>query len=226
MKIDLKTIKTYWINMSSNVERKTRMESLLSTLSFQNAEHFEGVKLDPNSHIKDGSGMATHTLLKKILRENSFPCLVLEDDVEKTLVYKDCFDVPDNCSALYLGVSIGGARGSRCVSTVVDENYMRVWNMLATHAVVYFDRKYVEEIVKRGEWFLNNNVPYDIGIGEIHRYFTILTPTYPVFYQSDPKKTSKFDVEWATRYQLHPLQDHLSSFEFPPDSSIYEIHNR
>ena len=225
MIIDLKTLKTYWINMSSNVERKTRMESLLSTLSFQNTEHFEGIKLDPNSHVKDGSGMATHTLLKKILKENAFPCLVLEDDVEKTLVYKDFFDVPDNCSALYLGVSMAGARGHRCVATVVNDNYMRVWNMLATHAVVYFDRRYVEEIVKRGEWFLNKNIPYDIGIGEIHRYFTILTPTYPVFYQSDPKKASKFDVEWYTKYQLHPLPDNIKEFSFAEGSSIFEANS-
>lgn len=222
MMIDLKTIKTFWINMSSHQEKKERMISLLSSLDFKNAEHFEGVKLDPNNHIKDGSGMATHTLLTKILKEDIFPCLVLEDDVAPTKTYQDQFEVPDNCSALYLGVSKAGARGHACVSTIVDEDYFRVWNMLATHAVVYFDKNYVKELLRRGEWFLDNNVPYDIGIGELHQYFNILTPTYPIFYQSDPKKTSKFDVEFYTKYQLHPLPSNTSTLNFPENSSIYE----
>lgn len=72
MKIDLKTIKTYWINMSSQTEKHNRMLSMFDNLGIKNTEHFEGIKLDPNSHIKDGSGMATHTLLTKIIREDSF----------------------------------------------------------------------------------------------------------------------------------------------------------
>ena len=36
MKIDLKTIKTYWINMSSQVEKHNRMLSMLNTLGFKN----------------------------------------------------------------------------------------------------------------------------------------------------------------------------------------------
>ena len=201
------------------------MESLLSSLHISNAEHFEGIKLEPNSHIKDGSGMATHTLLTKILNENIFPCLVLEDDVDVTKAYNDIFDVPSNCSALYLGVSKAGARGSACISTVYDENYFRVWNMLATHAVVYFDREYVKELLRRGKWFLDQNIPYDIGIGEIHSHFNVLTPTYPIFYQSDPKKTSKFDVEWYTKYQLHPLPEKIQHVDFPANSSLFEENN-
>ena len=225
MMIDLKTIKTFWINMSSNTERNSDMKALFERLGMKNTEHFEGIVLDPNSHIKDGSGMATHTLLSKILDENQFPCLILEDDVQElTNNFKRYFDVPDDCDALYLGVSTAGARGANSVATVLNDDYFRVWNMLATHAVVYFSRKYVEELLKRGKWFLDNNIPYDIGIGEIHCHFNVLTPTYPVFYQSDPHGKAKHPVELCTRYQLHPQHSSVKYIKFQNGSSIYERH--
>jgi hypothetical protein len=223
MKIDLKTLKTHWINMSTQVEKHNRMLSMFNNLGMKNTEHFEGIKLDPNSHIKDGSGMATHTLLTKIIKENSFPCLILEDDAKETKCYIDTFDVPDECDALYLGISKAGSKGQPCQATVYNDNYFRVWNMLATHAVIYFNKNYAQKIVDNGKFLLENNIPYDIGIGDIHDEFTILTTEYPIFYQYDPDKSSKFDVEWYTKYQLTPLPEKIQKVNFKSGSKIIDL---
>lgn len=223
MKIDLKTIKTYWINMSSQTEKHNRMLSMFDSLGFSNTEHFEGIKLDPNSHIKDGSGMATHTLLTKIIKEDSFPCLVLEDDAKQTKCYTDIFDVPEECDALYLGVSRAGSKGQSCQATVYNDSYFRVWNMLATHAVIYFNKNYAQKIVNNGKYLLDNNIPYDIGIADLHDEFTVLTPEYPIFYQYDPEKTSKFDVEWYTKYQLLPLPEKIQKVNFREENKAINL---
>lgn len=219
MKIDLRTTKTRWINLPSAETRHNRMVNMFGELCFTNTEWFPGVILDPNSHIKDGSGMATQTLLQKIYDLNDFPCLVLEDDAKQTRGYQPIYDVSDNCDALYLGISRAGARGYQAILTNYDENYFRVWNMLATHAVLYFNKTYVKNILDRGIEFLNKNIPYDIGIGEIHSKYTILTPEYPAFYQYDPQKTSKFDVEWYTKYQVTPLRGDVKMIEFLSNQS-------
>jgi hypothetical protein len=209
--------------MSTQVEKHNRMLSMFNNLGMKNTEHFEGIKLDPNSHIKDGSGMATHTLLTKIIKENSFPCLILEDDAKETKCYIDTFDVPDECDALYLGISKAGSKGQPCQATVYNDNYFRVWNMLATHAVIYFNKNYAQKIVDNGKFLLENNIPYDIGIGDIHDEFTILTTEYPIFYQYDPNKTSKFDVEWYTKYQLTPLPEKIQKVNFKSGSKIIDL---
>jgi len=223
MKIDLKTIKTYWINMSSQTEKHNRMLSMFDNLGIKNTEHFEGIKLDPNSHIKDGSGMATHTLLTKIIKEDSFPCLVLEDDAKETKCYVDTFDVPENCDALYLGVSRAGSKGQSCQATIYNNDYFRVWNMLATHAVIYFNKNYAQKIVDNGKYLLDKNIPYDIGIGDLHDEFTVLTPEYPAFYQYDPDKSSKFDVEWYTKYQLLPLPERIQKVNFKTGTKVIDV---
>jgi hypothetical protein len=209
--------------MSTQVEKHNRMLSMFNNLGMKNTEHFEGIKLDPNSHIKDGSGMATHTLLTKIIKENSFPCLILEDDAKETKCYIDTFDVPDECDALYLGISKAGSKGQPCQATVYNDNYFRVWNMLATHAVIYFNKNYAQKIVDNGKFLLENNIPYDIGIGDIHDEFTILTTEYPIFYQYDPDKSSKFDVEWYTKYQLTPLPEKIQKVNFKSGSKIIDL---
>ena len=209
--------------MSTQAEKHNRMLSMFNNLGMKNTEHFEGIKLDPNSHIKDGSGMATHTLLTKIIKENSFPCLILEDDAKETKCYIDRFDVPDECDALYLGVSKAGSKGQSCQATIYNDNYFRVWNMLATHAVIYFNKNYAQKIVDNGKFLLENNIPYDIGIGDIHDEFTILTTEYPIFYQYDPDKSSKFDVEWYTKYQLTPLPEKIQKVNFKSGSKIIDL---
>lgn len=223
MKIDLRNLKTYWINMHRDVDKHQRMRDMFLHLNMNNTHHFEGVILDPNSHIKDGSGMATHTLLTKILNEDAFPCLVLEDDAKNTRYFKCEYDVPDECDALYLGVSKAGARGSKTVATVYNDSFFRVWNMLATHAVVYFNKEYVKNILKRGELYLNANIPYDIALAEEHSNFCILTPYAPAFYQYDPEKKSKFDVEYYTRDPLIPVRSDIKNIEFSPDSYWMKI---
>ena len=222
MIIDLANLKTYWINLPSNTERHDRMVKMFDELGMKNTEWFKGIVLDPNSNIKDGSGMATQTLLKQIYDRNDFPCLVLEDDAKNTKTLKLKYDVPDNCDALYLGISRAGARGHQAILTIHNDDYFRVWNMLATHAVVYFSRDYVKNILDQGNTFLNLNIPYDIGIGELHSKYKIFTPEYPAFYQYDPNKTSKFDVEWYTKYQIAPVRGNIKEIEFPKNSTVLE----
>lgn len=209
--------------MSKDVDKHVRMKNMFVELQMCNTHHFEGIVLDPNSHIKDGSGMATHTLLTKILDEDVFPCLVLEDDAKNTKFFKHEYDVPEQCDALYLGVSKAGARGGQTLATIYNDAYYRVWNMLATHAVVYFSKDYVKNVLKRGEVYLNNNIPYDIAVAEEHSNFCVLTPYAPAFYQYDPEQKSKFNVEYYTRDPLVPLGSNIQTVEFGPETTWINI---
>jgi hypothetical protein len=128
------------------------------------------------------------------LTRQPVPFLMLEDDAR---VIKDrhqsVFDIPDDTDALYLGTTTYGrwrgvTRNYTVIGADVDDQYMRIFNMLALHAVVYTSQRYVDHVVGEMSRYMVNPVgACDDRIADTMHRHQVLCLKKPVFFQDDGK---------------------------------------
>lgn len=184
MKIDLRKIKTFYINLDKDTIRNESMQQLVSDFGFTNAERSAGEYRagDPLSGCA-----ASHF---NILSTNKTKTIILEDDCvlkRNTPV----IEVPDDADAIYLGLSEWGY--FRDVSkrenfTFIQHNeYKNVYKvngMLATHAILYLNKDYMKMCEIVSKFSADNSVHVDQGFARIQRYFNVYALAEPIFYQS------------------------------------------
>ena len=138
MIIDLRNIPVRWINLQEHKENSQKIQSLLNTRGFKNHERIPGIRVSgfdgKNYHqsINHYMGVGLAQLNGMRLIRNTLPALILEDDVDVTEHYNPILEVPDNCDAVYLGVSLAG----NPFGIKINDNYCRIFNVLAAHAIV------------------------------------------------------------------------------------------
>ena len=183
MKIDLREIPTYWATIEKNTERHEKMESMFKDLTMMDTHQINGEIADPytvgiaQSHI-DGLS-------------NDLPLLMMEDDAKDTEHWEPVIEVPEHCDALYLGTSwFGMVRGESqykgCISSVYDDKYLKVYNMLGVHAVLYLTKEYRDFVVELLEGFKKNpEGGCDECVAANMKSFDVLAVKEPFFYQND-----------------------------------------
>jgi hypothetical protein len=189
-KIRLTQIPTFYINLDGETDRKRSMERLLTNLGFENFERFPGTKA-PN---RVGCSMSHSALLKKIIDENIYPALILEDDLE-VFNFRKNIECPEDTDSLYLGMSRLGydtniEDGSHRSLRISEKNsdYHRVHNMLARHAIIHMNKDYDQEAVEWMEKFIQEPKEYVAGDATLTRLipkYKVYALNSPVFYQND-----------------------------------------
>ena len=167
-------------------------------------EFVEGVRCQPGvvgcalSHLK---------ILTRYADE--LPLIVLEDDCSVAASFRPLIDVPAAADMLYLGVSIWGVfpavhpygipMGS--VATRHDEHWLRLHNMLSTHALLYLTPDIIRAARESIIQSLIDSNPFDVGIALLQKQFVALTPNEPYFFQD-----ARFHgAEQATKQRLVPV---------------------
>ena len=192
MKLDLQTLKTYWINLDEKTDRKENMENLFEELNIKNHERVSAIKAQPYFY---GCGMSHIKTLERGLA-NGLPFLILEDDVAYTDSCSQVLDVPDGVDAVYLGstswpINEANARASRMSHPLTieqyKENFLKISYMTSLHAVVYMSEEYVKRCIEEmQEWLVNKKWHCDVATAEIQKDFTVILPEGTVwFYQND-----------------------------------------
>ncbi len=190
-RIDLRDIPIFVLNCPADVEKKAFMKDQLDGLDL-NYEFVRGQRVKPG-----WIGVALGHL--KILRLSRAkpPFLVLEDDCLFNQRFRHIVEVPAEADALYLGVSgfgllkpgeIGWGKPRKVQWQRHDRHYLRVFNMLARHAVLYLDDDFCQAVIEsQVEALTNRNFPHpgDIGLASLHPRFTILAPEKTVCRQTD-----------------------------------------
>jgi len=192
--IQLSSTETYLINLDSAVSRLDKSTKVLDRVN-QPFTRFSAIKHDVGVI---GCGLSHLALLQKIKPTS----LILEDDIETTDQFKETLEVPEDCDAIYLGVSNHGyvrrhPFGIRGVvlASKYSEDYLRVFNMCSTHAILYTSERYINACIDIINKCLSDGVAFDVGLASIHRHFNILTPHSPWFYQSEQASFTNFSLE-------------------------------
>jgi len=135
-----------------------------------------------------GSGQAYQNVL--ISRyDKGDPFILVEDDIELTH-FDHIIEVPDDADAIYLGVSkMGNVDGKDKELLLVDrvdgyDNVYRIYNMLATHAIVYLNMDYARSASDAAQKYLDNGLPHDLGIAENMKDWKVYALDKPMFIQS------------------------------------------
>ena len=220
MKLNLRNLDTYYINLDEGEERRQRTESILNKLNFSSVTRIPGIKTDDG---KVGCARSQHMVLSD--KSISTPFLLLEDDI--IFMGNDEFEieVPDDADALFLGVSQWARylnfSGPFLHYRKVDEKIVQVYNMLSGHAVIYLSEEYRQvcsRISKYCGYHLMDHM--DNGYAEIQKYYNVYSLDTPMFKQNGhnggvtstritemgidiSKSNSFFD---SVKYELNKLQ--------------------
>ena len=194
MLVSLKDTKNILINLDDATERLKKTSNLLVSQEIP-FTRFSGIKYSPGVI---GCGLSHYSLL-----ENAHaPVVILEDDIGITEDFITELDIPDGTDAVYLGVSNHGyvrsdnmGRKGVVLASQYNEDYKRVYNMCATHAILYVSDKYIKAVRASIKSSLETGLAFDLGLASIHRHYNILTPNRPLFYQTEQEEFTNLILE-------------------------------
>lgn len=190
MIVNITDLPTYYINLDEERERRKNMERLLIDNGFKNIVRFDAKKAGK----RVGCSMSHAALLEEIIKKDDYPCLILEDDLA-LYEFRESIEVPDDADAMYLGFSRYGWNHNQeepfpksLKITELSENHHRVYNMLARHAIIHFNKDYDQACVEVMNKFINDPEKYkagDVSISAFHPQYKIYSLNVPIFYQND-----------------------------------------
>jgi hypothetical protein len=182
MKRDLRKIPVYYINLDEEVEKKERTEKLLGEMGFKDVTRVSAIRHEAGRIV--GCARSHH----KILSSLSGPAVILEDDCALNKDFNGVIGYPIDADAVYLGISHWGRylnhSGPYVHTSKTDTECVRVYNMLATHAILYLSEEYREmcsRIAYHYGYEVNNHL--DIGFAENQKYFNVYALDEPLFRQ-------------------------------------------
>lgn len=130
-------------NVGKYMKRLTNTMNLCEKIGIKKVTHHKS-----GTNYKTCLLQAVIDIMDKQLQLDEFPFLILEDDVQWN--GQTCLHIPDDCDAIWLGVSSVGSHKSNmthcgpCVITRYNETLARVHNMLSGHAMLFCSKQYAE----------------------------------------------------------------------------------
>ena len=195
MEIEISKVPAYYINLRHDAARRKQVEASLAWAGFTDTTWVSGVRGKTRAL---GCALAHRSALEVILERDVFPCVVVEDDI---LPYEkqDLVLVPDNADALYVGISQYGIHGGVGIRNYaaerIDKNISRISNMLAAHGVMYFNKEYVEFLIRINKIFVDMKTNQDKGRAETMKYWNVYALNKPMFYQGGKyEQYTKFEI--------------------------------
>lgn len=184
MKINIRNLSTYYINLDSQEERRQSIEYTLNRLNFTSVTRIPGIE---NEEGKVGCARSQH----KVLSDSSIqtPFLLMEDDCIYTGVKDLEYEIPDDADALFIGNSQWARylnfSGPFLHYRKIDDKIVQVYNMLAAHAVVYLSDEF-RQVCSRISKYCGYQIldHMDNGYAEVQKYYNVYVLNEPIFKQS------------------------------------------
>ena len=183
MKINLLEVPIYYINLDGEDQKRKQTEIMLKMIGFSNVVRFSAIRHEKGRIV--GCARSHHAILSLKIKP---PFIIIEDDCALNRKFKSEIDVPDNIDALYFGISHWGRymnhSGPYVHTTKVNNEIVRVHNMLATHAIGYFSDEYID-VCKRISYHHGYEIEdhVDIGFAEVHKLYNVYCFDDPIFRQ-------------------------------------------
>ncbi len=194
--IDLREVPCFVINCDSDSDRRREIEDHLTELGLR-FEFVPGVEVTPS-----WVGVALSHLKILRLSRAQVPFLVLEDDCRFNERFDPILELPVEADAYSLGLSVFGLREPGEFSWGVagavravpyTPRHLRVFNMLARHAVLYLTSEYCEKVIESQVEALAHRSCWhagDIGCALQHMTSIVLAPNDPVCRQTGRNSTA------------------------------------
>jgi hypothetical protein len=180
--VNLIDLPTYYINLDKDIDKKNNVEQSLQNLGFSDVRRFAGFE---ESVKRVGVAKSHRAILENLLKIDT-PFVVFEDDIQVASFVKQ-ISVPTDADAFYLGNSIfglyGGSGKKRISVERIDEETFRLYNMLAAHAIVYFNKEYIKFLIQAIDFNLSIETNQDKARAETMKYWKIYGAAQPLFYQ-------------------------------------------
>ena len=217
MDIDIRNIRTRYINIKKDTQKAEQMVSLLDEHGFADYERFDALTSPPeNLHTelnKEDAFYGTHMcglshvkLLEETILKDGEPILILEDDVEiENIEYE--IAIPKNSDCIYFGTSHGDGNYSAVnVGFSGGKNhFLKINQVFTTHAILHINPRYSSAACAITKFCALTGMPFDShGLAyQLQRHFNVYTPKKPFFYQASEKQNNPlYDVESLTRPRL------------------------
>lgn len=212
MEIDLFEIDYYYINLEEHSDRRNSIVEKLTTLGIPDSRitRINGIRADgiPQDSVFRGCFMSQLEALKKA-RKFGVPFIIVEDDIEINS-FERIVEIPDDSHCIYLGLSSWGFSPSKdsnlaSLNSIITDNVnrriARIFNMLSSHAIMYIDMGYVDELILGLEhnlaggqikspvegigmkYFGGNLLPCDIVMATKQYHNNVYALRNPIFYQ-------------------------------------------
>lgn len=204
MNLDLRKIPAIYINLQRDNGKNEYMYDMLTELGFETIIRVEASEFPPDRHLA-GCSFSHFNALNEI----DPPFIIFEDDC-RVKNFNPIIEIPDDTDAVYLGISSWGRMNSHSGPFVqfekVDDNLVRVYNMLSAHAILYFSREYASLCSKISIHASHISDHQDIGFAEIQRYYNVYAFDDPLFYQTSSNGTDQKLSSYPTTEAFQPIK--------------------
>lgn len=184
MKINIRTLPTYYINLDNQEKRRQSTEYTLNRLNFTSVTRIPGIQ---HGDPKVGCARSQHKVLSDVSIKTPF--LLMEDDCVYTGIKDFEYNIPDDADALFIGNSQWARylnfSGPFLHYKVINDKIVQVYNMLAAHSIIYLNEEYRQvcsRISKHCGYQLLDHM--DNGYAEIQKYYNVYALNEPIFKQS------------------------------------------
>lgn len=197
MIISLNNIDIYYLTILENVTRKKHMKEEFKDYSLKEVNPVSYTNINGNftnacKKLKSGiTGFLR--IIDQACQEmkNDFrPFMILEDDVKKMRVFPSIIEIPNNSDICYIGLStwgmtnnkIHGIENSVCY-TNINENVIRVYNMLSTHGFIVTSLRCLLTLQKCLLEDYNLNRGWDMCLAQSQPFINAYALKNPLVYQ-------------------------------------------
>jgi hypothetical protein len=210
-------IDIYYINLNEHKDRDVDFNNRMINSGFSKSRinRIEGIRKSgiPQDSVFVGCFHSQLKTLKTAVKKGS-PFIILEDDATINRI-PEKISVPNNSDVVYIGISSWGfvpqpdgnlAGIDRIIYDRVDNDVVRIFNMLSSHAILYINMDYVKRLIDELEKNLNgeqiisisnrvnlkyygqNMLPCDVIMANMQYKSNAFALRDPVFYQDDKHK--------------------------------------
>jgi hypothetical protein len=185
MKINLYNIYYYYLTC----DNKTRKDHI--TNEFKNFKLVEVNPIMNIGRIKSGATGFSRILDQASIHQDKNkpfqPFAIFEDDVKKFDQFPSEIEIPDDTDILYIGLSLCGMNKSMWCHTVcstnINDNIIRVYNMLAFHGIIVCSIRGLLAMQKCMFESYFTNIIWDIYTAQIQPYLNVYALKKPLVYQ-------------------------------------------
>jgi hypothetical protein len=173
MKINLKKLKTVYINLDDYPNRNQTMINMLNSygMTYTRIPGVARSNYDPTAY--------SH--LNAI---NTGADLILEDDC-LPFDYREEFEVPDDADVVALGISTGTSHTHKPKYEKLSDDIYRLYDMTTLHAILYITEAGRQWLRNAHVLSVNNKIRFDLATAQLMPTIKAYGLNSPIWYQRD-----------------------------------------